>query len=314
MQKRRRILITTLIIFTLVLTILPNQTLAANNRSEAVKRSNEYLETLVFSRMGLIEQLEYEGFSHEDAVYGVDATGTDWKEQAFRKAKEQVEYQEISREGLIEVLEFLKFTPEEAIYGSDKALGNMGPVGKFKDLENHIWAKEAIETMAEEGIINGISEDEFDPSSNIKRGDFVVLIARLLELDGGDIQALPFEDVDGDKYYATSIAAVYEKGLINGRTETSFDPEGFISRQEMSVILGNIISGRSEVTIDRDLLDRFADRIEISSWALDGVSIVVDHKIIEGSIEGNETLFKPEDNATRAEAALMLYRFKKNIL
>jgi hypothetical protein len=55
---------------------------------ENARRSAEsYLEVQAFSRSGLIEQLQYEGFSKKDATYGADAVGANWKEQAARSAK-----------------------------------------------------------------------------------------------------------------------------------------------------------------------------------------------------------------------------------
>lgn len=78
-----------------------------------------YLRYSSFSYNGLVEQLEYEGFSHEDAVYAVDNCGADWKEQAVEKAKSYLEYSSFSYDGLIEQLEYEGFTHEEAVYGAD---------------------------------------------------------------------------------------------------------------------------------------------------------------------------------------------------
>jgi hypothetical protein len=54
---------------------------------ENARRSAEsYLETSGFSRSGLIKQLKFEGYSTEDATYGVDAISPDWNEQAAKTA------------------------------------------------------------------------------------------------------------------------------------------------------------------------------------------------------------------------------------
>jgi SOS response regulatory protein OraA/RecX len=93
-----------------------NETTGQRN---AVKKANTYLSYTAFSYKGLIEQLEFEGFSHEEAVYGADNCGADWYEQAVVKAKSYLEYTSFSREGLIEQLEFEGFTHEEAVYGAN---------------------------------------------------------------------------------------------------------------------------------------------------------------------------------------------------
>ena len=83
----------------------------------ALKKALSYLDYMAFSYSGLIKQLEYEGYSHEEAVYGVDNCGADWNKQAALKAKSYLDYMAFSREGLIEQLEYEGFTKEQAEYG-----------------------------------------------------------------------------------------------------------------------------------------------------------------------------------------------------
>ena len=71
-----------------------------------------------FSYLGLIKQLEYEGFSHDEAVHGVDSIEVNWNEQAVLKAQDYLEYSAFSREGLIKQLEYEGFTSSEAEYGA----------------------------------------------------------------------------------------------------------------------------------------------------------------------------------------------------
>jgi nitrous oxide reductase accessory protein NosL len=84
-----------------------------NAREEAAS----YLEFTSFSRSGLIHQLEYEGYTTEDATYGVDAQGADWNEQAAKEAASYLESQQFSHIGLVDQLVYEGFTPEEAEYG-----------------------------------------------------------------------------------------------------------------------------------------------------------------------------------------------------
>ena len=83
----------------------------------AAKKALEYLRFMAFSRDGLIKQLEYEGFTHQEAVYGVDQSGADWNKQAALKAEDYLEYMAFSRDGLIEQLEYEGFTHQQAVYG-----------------------------------------------------------------------------------------------------------------------------------------------------------------------------------------------------
>ena len=83
----------------------------------ALEKALSYLNYTSFSRSGLIDQLEYEGFSTEEATYGVDNCGADWNEQAAKKAQSYLDYSSFSRQGLIDQLVFEGFTQEQAEYG-----------------------------------------------------------------------------------------------------------------------------------------------------------------------------------------------------
>ena len=87
------------------------------SQKNAVATAKSYLSFTSFSYSGLIEQLEFDQYSHEDAVYGADNCGADWNEQAAKKAKEYLSFTSFSRNGLIDQLEFEGFTSEQAEYG-----------------------------------------------------------------------------------------------------------------------------------------------------------------------------------------------------
>jgi hypothetical protein len=86
------------------------------SQKNAIKKAESYLQLTAFSRTGLIEQLEYSGFSNEDAVYAVNKINPSWKEQAVKKAESYLQLTAFSRTGLIEQLEYSGFSNEEAIY------------------------------------------------------------------------------------------------------------------------------------------------------------------------------------------------------
>ncbi len=92
---------------------------ATMGEKNALKKALSYLDYTAFSYKGLIKQLEFEGFSHEEAVYGADNCGADWNEQAALKAQSYLDYTAFSRDGLIKQLEYEGFTREQAEYGAD---------------------------------------------------------------------------------------------------------------------------------------------------------------------------------------------------
>ncbi|HIY34297.1 MAG TPA: Ltp family lipoprotein [Candidatus Eubacterium faecigallinarum] len=86
-------------------------------QQNAIRSVESYLSFTSFSRTGLIDQLEYEGYSTETATFAVDNYNIDWNEQAAKKAQEYLDFSSFSRDELIDQLEYEGFTAEQAEYG-----------------------------------------------------------------------------------------------------------------------------------------------------------------------------------------------------
>lgn len=103
-------------------------TTATTTTSETTGQKNaratakSYLDYTSFSYTGLIGQLEYEGYSTEEATYAADKCGANWNEQAAKKAKEYMDYSSFSRSDLVNQLEYEGFTSSQVEYGV-KAVG-----------------------------------------------------------------------------------------------------------------------------------------------------------------------------------------------
>ncbi len=92
----------------------PEATMGEKN---AARKAKDYLAFSSFSRDGLIAQLEHEGFTRQQAEYGVNQCGADWNEQAALKAQQYLDFSSFSRDGLIAQLEHEGFTRQQAEYG-----------------------------------------------------------------------------------------------------------------------------------------------------------------------------------------------------
>lgn len=99
----------------------PEEPKMTKSQENALSAAYSYLAYTAFSHEGLIEQLEYEQYSHEDAVFAADNCGADWKEQAAKAAESYLEYSSFSRGGLIDQLKYEGYTSEEAEYGVTQA-------------------------------------------------------------------------------------------------------------------------------------------------------------------------------------------------
>ena len=184
----------------------------------------------------------------------------------------------------------------------------MPGIKEFADVEGITWAEKQIEVLAGKGFINGKSEGVFDPNAAITRAEFAALLTRLLALSG-EVSSMPFTDVPSDAWYAEDVAAAFANGVVTGNSATTFDPNGNITRQEMAVMIGRVLSEQGYVAADTTELTAFTDSNAVAAWAKSGVAMAAREEIVNGNPDGS---FAPAANASRAEAAVMLYRlFKK---
>lgn len=86
----------------------------------ALAKAKLYLKSMSFSYTGLVDQLEYNGYSEEEAIYAVDNCGADWNEEAAKKAKSYIDSMAFSRKELIDQLKYNGFTDEQAEYGVEQ--------------------------------------------------------------------------------------------------------------------------------------------------------------------------------------------------
>ena len=105
--------IASLIIILLISTSFAS-TMGENN---ALRSAGSYLVFSAFSYEGLIDQLEFEGYTTAEATYAADNCGADWNEQAAKSAQNYLSFMAFSRSGLIDQLEYEGFTHDQAVYG-----------------------------------------------------------------------------------------------------------------------------------------------------------------------------------------------------
>ncbi len=173
----------------------------------------------------------------------------------------------------------------------------------FTDLGNYGWARDAIYTLKNKGIISGVSETEYAPANNIKRGDFILILTRMLSIN--DAFTENFADVPASSYYYNAIGSAKASGIAQGSGE-NFMPQNTITRQDLITLAYRAFLAKGYITKTDDLtsLNAFADKDNISDYAMTAMASMVKAGIIQGS-DGN---VNPLGNATRAEVAVMCAR------
>ena len=172
----------------------------------------------------------------------------------------------------------------------------------FSDVSESKWYFEEVMKAANLGWINGVGNGRFEPEGVMTRGDFALIVARVMRYDETQYPQSAFPDVPTDSYYSAAIAFCNEQGYLDGDNNGNFNPEAPITREEMAKIICNA-AGVDQVTNPEKL---YADDDTIAEWAKGYVYGCQAAEIMMGNEEANT--FDARSNATRAEAAAVLVR------
>ncbi len=177
----------------------------------------------------------------------------------------------------------------------------------YKDVAGNHWAADYITYLSSQGLMQGetnkLGEQLFNPSRNLTRAEFAVIVARYLQLDTSQEISLPYQDrSDIPGWSLGAIRAVYASGIMTGQDvkgELYFYPRSNISRQEAMAVIGRILTDKypSEE-------QEFTDAEQISAWAKEHVERLVTLGLVSGY---EDDTIKPLANITRAEIAKILF-------
>lgn len=166
------------------------------------------------------------------------------------------------------------------------------------DISSH-WAKLSIEEAVKLGFITGFTDGTFRPNAQTTRSEFAVMLSRALKLEGVE-KELPFRDLNKIPAWARpSISRTIEAGILKGYDDNTFRPTRNITRTEMTVMIVRALG----LKVDPNAKLSFADADKVAEWARPSVAAAYEAKLIKGR---GKNLFAPNENATRAEAVVMI--------
>lgn len=190
-----------------------------------------------------------------------------------------------------------------AIIGGDDTVTDIAVIS-FTDVEKDFWAHDFIIGLAAKGVVNGYPDNSFKPQNNVTRADFLIMLLRGLGVDISKAGNGTFTDVEVGAYYANACSIAKDMGIATGNPDGSFNPTGYITRQDMMVLAKKAVESKlgSEITGNTAVLDKFNDKTEISPYAVDSLAAMVEAGIVNG--KGDD--IAPKANTTRAEAATII--------
>lgn len=177
----------------------------------------------------------------------------------------------------------------------------------FKDVPKNQWAKKYIESLAAKQIVSGKTADTFAPNDSITRAQFALILTRILNLPEAEFEGR-FSDVPESMDWAVGeIEAANRAGIVSG-SNGKFMPNNKITRQQMATMIVRAleyVDSASLEAINRKV--SYVDANTIADYAIEPVGIVTSLGIVGGRTVNGKQLFAPTENATRAQAATMIY-------
>ena len=178
----------------------------------------------------------------------------------------------------------------------------------FSDMEQAKWAIEPVEALYKLGIINGTSDDSFEPNRGISRAEFVKILVCMAELplDTSENEN-GFTDVAVENWYYQYAYAAFKAGVALGDDQGRFNGNKIINREEMATMLHRMIEKMKLNPAESTGLG-FDDDELISDWAKESVNYLKRIGILNGR---SRNFYEPKAELTRAEAAEVIYKLLK---
>ena len=173
----------------------------------------------------------------------------------------------------------------------------------FSDLADSNYVN-SINTLATYDLLSGYGDGTFRPENTLTRAEFCAMLANVLNLNLPPVSESNFLDVGVSDWYAPAVHALYEKELLTGYEDGTFQPNNAISQQEIVSILAKLATqlnmypyNRRNIAPEAEVMAEFAhfsDWAQHSAWLLDSCKVDI------------SSLTVPQDSATRGLAAELI--------
>jgi hypothetical protein len=239
-------------------------------------------------------------------VYWLDETTNTWTNMGGK----------VNGDGTITVIlsHFSKYAVLEKTAAAPAPSGTSSTavgVKKFTDIQGH-WAQKDIEQLVSNQIIDGMSDESFQPDNNMTRGQFVTVLKKALNLP---VQATTksFADVAADSWYRDAVYAAYAANIVDGTSDNTFAPEAVVTREQLAVMMVNTylnVTGKklSGIVVAQPV--NYVDSRDISDWAQQYVAVATTLGLLNGI---DDTHFAPAQYTTRAQVVTVVVRTLKQI-
>ncbi len=173
----------------------------------------------------------------------------------------------------------------------------------FSDLPVDHWAAESVKQLKEKGIISGTDTGAFEPDRYVTREEFAKMLVLACGISTENADTV-FEDAVSGAWYRPYIGVAAENGIVKGIGDNKFGVGQTITRQDMAVMTARALKLKgAELSQIKEYVP-FDDEADIADYAIEDVKLLFEAGVINGK---GLNIFDPNGNATRAEAAKIIY-------
>ena len=165
------------------------------------------------------------------------------------------------------------------------------PQISYNDVSTGNWFYEAVMYVTEQGIMQGVGDQNFDPKGSTTRGAFMTMMARYAGVDTSG----------SSPWYQAGMDWAKQEGISDGTY-----PGESISRVEVVTMMWRFLGAHDTYEAD---LSSYTDAGQIPSWGLEAMQWAVDAGVMQGS---NQQL-NPNGIASRSEIAQLMMKFCQSI-
>ena len=205
------------------------------------------------------------------------------------------------------------FSIDQSLKATWKDKAEVDVTQMFTDVTKN-WAYPGIQYCVTHGIMGGMGDGTFAPTGTTTRAQIVQI---LYNLEGTPAVSgtTPFTDLTAN-WYKPAILWAYQNNVVAGKSPTTFDPEGPVTREQIAVILTQYMFHvlKMERTWTPADLSAFPDGANVSSWAKEAMQDAVALGLINGTKASDGLVYlDPQGSATRQQVATILMNFCQNV-
>ena len=179
----------------------------------------------------------------------------------------------------------------------------------FSDVKESDWFYKGVSYVVENGMMNGVGDDQFAPNAPLTR-EMLAVVLYNMEKQPESTGVNPFADVKADMWYTDAIVWANANGIVAGYDDSTFGLGDSITREQLATILYRYAQLKGYDVTEKADLTGYADSTAINGYAVEAMQWANANGIVNGM---TETTLAPQGTATRAQVATMLMNFCENV-